>query len=91
MPANAAEPMPGSQCDRIGMPGTRRTDAGVRAYLFARGGGGCPAPYEDRRLAPGSKLSSSGITCAVTPGGVACTDPIMNHGFVLSSAGSWAF
>ncbi|MEZ0363664.1 hypothetical protein ACAG26_08165 [Mycobacterium sp. pUA109] len=79
-------------CDGIALAGdTAPVYRGVRTYTFVRGSGDCPAPPDQFRLTPGSKLSASSITCAVTQDGVACTDPIMNHGFVLSPAGSWSF
>lgn len=93
MPETAATLPKPRDCDWISMAGSGgpRTDHGLRAYTFIRGTGACPAPPDDFRLAPGSTLSASSITCAVTQDGVACVDPVLNHGFVLSPAGSWSF
>lgn len=66
-------------------------DGGVRLYIFARGRGNCPPTTPEHRLPVGSSLTASGITCAVTDDGVACLDPVVNHGFVLTATGSWAF
>ncbi|MEV0673629.1 hypothetical protein [Mycobacterium sp. NPDC050441] len=57
---------------------------------FTRGRGPC-LPEDYPRLAPGHKLTAVNTTCAVTDDGVACIDPIVNHGFVVQPSGSWVF
>ncbi|MUL81542.1 MULTISPECIES: hypothetical protein [unclassified Mycolicibacterium] len=78
MPAEARQSEIGSSCDGVGS-------------TFTRGSGPCPPPDEYPRLAPGHKLTAVNTTCAVTDDGVACIDPIVNHGFVVQPSGSWVF
>jgi hypothetical protein len=60
-------------------------------YTFSRGTGSCPPPHDWPRLAVGAKVTAANATCAVTHDGVACIDPIVNHGFVLRQPLSWVF
>ena len=61
-------------------------------YAFSRGDGSCAPPFPDSpRLAVGSKITAANVTCAVTGDGLACIDPIINHGFVLQQPLSWVF
>lgn len=85
----------GCQGTIVGMPADARHSEisscdGVSS-TFARGRGSCPPPGEYPRLAPGHKLTAVNTTCAVTDDGVACIDPIVNHGFVVQPSGSWVF
>lgn len=77
MPADAPQSEAATSCDMVDS-------------TFARGRGPCPS--EDYpRLAPGHKLTAVNTTCAVTDDGVACIDPVVNHGFVVQPSGSWVF
>lgn len=93
LPDTTATSSPTPACDGIELAGdtSARIYKGARIYTFVRGAGNCPAPPDEPRLPAGSKLSAGTITCAVTQDDVACIDPIMNQGFVLSPAGSWSF
>ncbi|NOP98048.1 hypothetical protein [Mycolicibacterium fortuitum] len=78
MPAEAPQSEMEASCDGV-------------SSSFVRGRGPCPPPAGYPRLAPGRKLTAVNTTCAVTDDGVACIDPIVNHGFVVQSSGSWVF
>ncbi len=78
IPADARQSEAGSSCDGVGS-------------TFIRGSGHCPSPEDYPRLRPGHKLTAVNTTCAVTDDGVACIDPVVNHGFVVQPSGSWVF
>jgi hypothetical protein len=78
LPAEAPQSEMEGSCDGIGSS-------------FGRGRGACPPPSGYPRLAPGHKLTAVNTTCAVTDDGVACIDPIVNHGFDVQPSGSWVF
>jgi hypothetical protein len=60
-------------------------------YVFSRGNGPSPLPEGFTPLAVGAKITAGNATCAATGDGVACIDPIVNHGFVLQHPLSWVF
>lgn len=74
-----------NSCDGIS------TGGAVGLYTFSRGTGPCPPPDGFRPVPVGAKITAASATCAVTPDGVACIDPIVNHGFVLQHPLSWVF
>ena len=78
----------GVDCDGISMGGPVGTSP---LYTFSRGNGPCPPPDGSPRLAVGAKITAANLTCAVIADGVACIDPIVNHGFVLQHPLSWVF
>jgi hypothetical protein len=75
-------------CDGIS---TGTTGGASPLYTFFRGNGPCLPPVGVRPLAVGAKITEADDTCAVTGDGVACIDPILNHGFVLQHPRSWVF
>jgi hypothetical protein len=83
----------GTSCGTAYRPARSSADTYVSSvYVFSRGGDTtCAPPAGFPRLAVGQKLTATNNTCAVTDDGVACIDPIVNHGFVLQPAGSWVF
>jgi hypothetical protein len=78
----------GLDCDSISMGGPVGSSP---LYTFSRGNGPCPPPHGSPRVAVGAKVTAGNVTCAVTDDGVACIDPIVNHGFVLQHPLSWVF
>ncbi|WP_458317209.1 hypothetical protein [Mycolicibacterium brisbanense] len=84
---------PGMRCGSVYEPARSSADTYVSTlYVFTRSGEAtCAPPDGFPRLAAGHKLTATNNTCAVTDDGVACIDPIVNHGFVLWPAGSWVF
>jgi hypothetical protein len=75
-------------CDGIS---TGTTGGASPLYTFLRGNGPCPPPVGVRPLSVGDKITEADNTCTVTGDGVACIDPIVNHGFVLAQLRSWVF
>ena len=74
------------QCDGVS------NDEASGLYMFSRGDGSCGRPPQDSpRLAAGSKITAAHVTCVVTGDGLACIDPIVNHGFVLQQPLSSVF
>lgn len=83
----------GAACASVYQPARSSADTYVSSvYVFTRGGDTtCAPPDGFPRLAVGQKLTATNNTCVVTADGVACIDPVVNHGFVLQPAGSWVF
>jgi hypothetical protein len=85
LPDNASRGQEG--CERVGVASALHSDLGPYGF-FA---GTCPvitAPL----LNVGQKITAANTTCVVGADRLtACTDPILNRGFVLQASGSWTF